>query len=230
MFQKTKKTTQNGSLICLLNHDIVIYVLFRSLWNPPKSPWLSHILRWYLNRCIHLCYRNENDTLSRHSSLAFYLSSHILNKCFPIALCNSMCHELSTRSTVKYEISTRVIPDIKKTRWFSGFFVIGAGEQNRTAVSTLARSRSTIELHLHWRSVRELNSWSSPWQGDMLTATPTDHLKLGNEWRRWRDLNPRAGFPTYALSRGTSSTSWVHLQSANCTFFSALLSYHTVFL
>ncbi len=26
-------------------------------------------------------------------------------------------------------------------------------------------------------------------------------------WRRRRDLNPRAGFPTYALSRGTSSAS-----------------------
>ena len=24
-------------------------------------------------------------------------------------------------------------------------------------------------------------------------------------WRRWRDLNSRAGFPTYALSRGASS-------------------------
>ena len=29
--------------------------------------------------------------------------------------------------------------------------------------------------------------------------------------RRWRDLNPRAGYPTYTLSRGTSSASWVHL-------------------
>ena len=29
--------------------------------------------------------------------------------------------------------------------------------------------------------------------------------------RRWRDLNPRAGHPTYTLSRGTSSASWVLL-------------------
>ena len=29
--------------------------------------------------------------------------------------------------------------------------------------------------------------------------------------RRRRDLNPRAGYPTYTLSRGTSSASWVHL-------------------
>lgn len=28
-----------------------------------------------------------------------------------------------------------------------------------------------------------------------------------NVWRGKRDLNPRAGFPTYALSRGTSSAS-----------------------
>jgi len=26
-------------------------------------------------------------------------------------------------------------------------------------------------------------------------------------WRRRRDLNPRAGFPTYTLSRGASSAS-----------------------
>ena len=31
--------------------------------------------------------------------------------------------------------------------------------------------------------------------------------------RRWRDLNPRAGRPTYTLSRGASSATWVHLQS-----------------
>ena len=30
--------------------------------------------------------------------------------------------------------------------------------------------------------------------------------------RRKRDLNPRAGFPTYTLSRGASSASWVFLQ------------------
>ena len=29
--------------------------------------------------------------------------------------------------------------------------------------------------------------------------------------RRRRDLNPRAGFPTYTLSRGTSSATWVLL-------------------
>ena len=31
-------------------------------------------------------------------------------------------------------------------------------------------------------------------------------------WRRWRDLNSRAGYPTYTLSRGASSASWVHLR------------------
>ena len=30
--------------------------------------------------------------------------------------------------------------------------------------------------------------------------------------RRKRDLNPRAGHPTYTLSRGASSASWVFLQ------------------
>ena len=39
-----------------------------------------------------------------------------------------------------------------------------------------------------------------------------------NNWqkikRRRRDLNPRAGYPTYTLSRGTSSATWVLLQSS----------------
>ena len=35
--------------------------------------------------------------------------------------------------------------------------------------------------------------------------------------RRKRDLNPRAGHPTYTLSRGTSSASWVFLPTElNC--------------
>ena len=34
-----------------------------------------------------------------------------------------------------------------------------------------------------------------------------------NNKRRRRDLNPRAGYPTYTLSRGTSSATWVLLQS-----------------
>ena len=37
-----------------------------------------------------------------------------------------------------------------------------------------------------------------------------NHLTKGpNIWRRRRDLNPRAGYPTYTLSRGASSASWV---------------------
>ena len=38
--------------------------------------------------------------------------------------------------------------------------------------------------------------------------------------RRRRDLNPRAGFPTYTLSRGASSASWVLLQSKVCYTYS----------
>ena len=36
--------------------------------------------------------------------------------------------------------------------------------------------------------------------------------------RRKRDLNPRAGCPTYTLSRGASSASWVFLQELNSYF------------
>lgn len=31
--------------------------------------------------------------------------------------------------------------------------------------------------------------------------------------RRWRDLNPRAGYPTYRISSADPSATWVHLQS-----------------
>ena len=41
--------------------------------------------------------------------------------------------------------------------------------------------------------------------------------KIQNSKRRRRDLNPRAGHPTYTLSRGTSSASWVFLPTElNC--------------
>ena len=42
---------------------------------------------------------------------------------------------------------------------------------------------------------------------------------LDNIKRRKRDLNPRAGFPTYTLSRGASSASWVFLLILNTTTF-----------
>ena len=35
---------------------------------------------------------------------------------------------------------------------------------------------------------------------------------VGAFWRGRRDLNPRAGFPAYSLSRGAPSASWVLLQ------------------
>ena len=45
-------------------------------------------------------------------------------------------------------------------------------------------------------------------------------LVLGSNRSR-RDLNPRAGFPTYTLSRGASSASWVLLHS--CQIVHAVL-------
>ena len=38
-------------------------------------------------------------------------------------------------------------------------------------------------------------------------------------WRRKRDLNPRAGFPTYSLSRGAPSASWVFLHKILSCWF-----------
>ena len=32
--------------------------------------------------------------------------------------------------------------------------------------------------------------------------------------RRWRDLNPRAGYPTYRISSADPSATWVHLQES----------------
>ena len=46
---------------------------------------------------------------------------------------------------------------------------------------------------------------SGPNPGEQ-SETPRTFVR-GFFWRRRRDLNPRAGFPTYALSRGASSTS-----------------------
>ena len=37
------------------------------------------------------------------------------------------------------------------------------------------------------------------------------HQKSAKFWRRRRDLNSRAGFPTYSLSRGAPSPAWVRL-------------------
>ena len=48
-----------------------------------------------------------------------------------------------------------------------------------------------------------------------------------NNKRRRRDLNPRAGFPTYTLSRGTSSATWVLHQSLNINYLNVLRTYVT---
>ena len=79
----------------------------------------------------------------------------------------------------------------------------GADEGNRTLVSTLARSRSTIELHLHMAVRTGIEPAISSVTGRHVNRYTTGP----SNWRRRRDLNPRAGFPTYALSRGTSSAS-----------------------
>ena len=53
------------------------------------------------------------------------------------------------RSTYKKEITLRMAEKSMKKAPFGAFVFDGASEGNRTPVSTLARSRSTIELHLH---------------------------------------------------------------------------------
>ena len=49
-------------------------------------------------------------------------------------------------------------------------------------------------------------------------------FKIQNFKRRRRDLNPRAGHPTYTLSRGTSSASWVFPQQSAKRIFISLLA------
>ena len=69
----------------------------------------------------------------------------------------------------------------------------------------LHKKRDTSSMYLN-RGANQI------WTGDRgvadlcLTTWLWRHIK-----RRRRDLNPRAGFPTYTLSRGTSSASWVLL-------------------
>ena len=65
---------------------------------------------------------------------------------------------------------------------------------------------------LAWRSRRESNPRSSPWQGDMLNRYTTRPYIL--EWRSRRDSNSRTSCPAYILSRDTSSPTWVLLQRA----------------
>ena len=48
-------------------------------------------------------------------------------------------------------------------------------------------------------------------------------LPIGSK-RRKRDLNPRAGCPTYTLSRGASSASWVFLHDLNIVSTNMLLA------
>ena len=88
------------------------------------------------------------------------------------------------------------------------FILNGASEGNRTPVSTLARSRSTIELHLHVMAVQtRIELAISSVTGRHVKPLHHWTISLKNRWRRKRDLNPRASFPTYTLSRGASSAS-----------------------
>jgi hypothetical protein len=54
---------------------------------------------------------------------------------------------------------------------------------------------------------------------------PVDKIPFINRWyliwRRRRDLNPRAGHPTYALSRGAPSATWVLLRIIVYTIYLA---------
>ena len=46
--------------------------------------------------------------------------------------------------------------------------------------------------------------------------SPERDLRPDSVWRRWRDLNSRAGErPTYRISSADPSTTWVHLQTSN---------------
>ncbi len=46
--------------------------------------------------------------------------------------------------------------------------------------------------------------------------------------RRWRDLNPRAGYPTYRISSADPSATWVHLQSGETCFTHYIMKIQSV--
>ena len=71
----------------------------------------------------------------------------------------------------------------------------------------LARVCTSAKPKHSWRNARvQISNLLQPKQKGM----PDGHPFL--LWRRWRDLNSRAGFPTYTLSRGASSPTWVLLR------------------
>ena len=84
--------------------------------------------------------------------------------------------------------------------------------RNKKIVNIKKKSHPKMTYISKWRSRWDSNPRSPPWQGGMLTTTPLDHNFPKIRWRRRRDLNSRASFPTYTLSRGTSSATWVLLQ------------------
>ena len=53
--------------------------------------------------------------------------------------------------------------------------------------------------------------------------SPERDLRPDSVWRRWRDLNSRAGErPTYRISSADPSTTWVHLQTSNTILLSTV--------
>ena len=69
-----------------------------------------------------------------------------------------------------------------------------------------------IIYELHGAALETWNAEEALWKRHKKDSIES-LLSILSSWRRRRDLNPRAGIPTYSLSRGAPSASWVLLHS-----------------
>ena len=106
---------------------------------------------------------------------------------------------------------------LKRQLWCIYFKIdfIVYNSDTKTGIAEVNRARNVLRCE-------RLYVCSSAWKKTSLRM-------LFVHWRSRRDLNSRASFPTYTLSRGTSSATWVLLQFWFAYISFAIKVYHSHF-